>query len=92
VSYAFNILAPTKQEACLKVAARLALVVQQQPLHAKDEGAALAAVESFINLLPTDITKEVAVSVNGALWENEETGLRQVSINLSASLVDKVPA
>lgn len=88
MSYSFSIRAASKAEACAKVADELRKVVQAQPIHSRDQGQALGTAETFITLLKTDSTKDVAVSMNGSLsWIDDAT--TSASVTVSASLVTK---
>lgn len=88
MSYSFSVHGATKMEAIEKVSTEMAKVVQGQPVHSNDERQAQVAAHAFISLLEDDATKDVAVSVNGSI-STATTGIRQTSVGVSASLVDK---
>ena len=88
MSYSFSVRAESKAAACAMVADKLREVLASQPVHEADQGQALGTAETFIGLLETDETKDVAVSMNGSIWK-ADTGVRSASVTVGASLVDK---
>lgn len=92
MSYSFQAKGTTKAEAIAAVAAKLAEVVAQQPVHAADKDQALAAATAFINLLPDDGEKDVSVSVGGSLGWNDlpaEQNITSAQVSTYASLVKR---
>lgn len=93
MSYSFSIRAATKAAAILAVAAAFDQANAQQPCHKLDREQALGAATSFINLLPEDDTRDVAVSMNGyvsgTFSGNELTHLQAASVTVSAALVQR---
>lgn len=92
MSYSFSVKGATKAEALEKVAAEMAKVVQNQPVHSNDEAHARAVATTFVGLLEDDATRDVTVSVNGLIWvtgATTTTGIRTVGVGVSASLVDR---
>lgn len=68
MSYSFSFTAANKAEAKQKAEAELDRVVQQQPVHRNDQKQALAAVCSFVDLMPEPSDgQEVNVSVSGSV-------------------------
>lgn len=92
MSYSFRIQAATKAQAKEKVAAELALVVQAQPIHARDQAQAQAAADAFIDLLADDDAKDVMCVVYGSVsWtgNGDSAVLTSASVAPSASLVTR---
>ncbi|CAN7648724.1 hypothetical protein [Paraburkholderia terricola] len=102
MSYSFDFAVATKAEAKERVATELAAVVSVQPVHARDRDAALAAANTFIDMLSDDDTKDIRVNVHGSVsypWsadmDVEAVPLSQASVGVSAWHVPKagsVPA
>ncbi len=88
MSYSFSVRATDKAEVKSQVALELDKVVSSQPVHAVDRDKAEDAIGSFVDLLRTDDTQEISLSVSGSCWEVEE-GLNSVGLNISTSLVPK---
>lgn len=90
VSYSFTITAKDKAEAKEKVAAELANVLAFQPAHKKDEPAAKAAAEAFIDLLTDSPDHHISVSVHGSVgWvydgtDGSDSALTSASVGVSA--------
>ncbi|MDB5848573.1 MAG: hypothetical protein JWP29_2325 [Rhodoferax sp.] len=92
MSYSFTIRAATKAAAKLAVAAKLAEVLAAQPTHAVDMSQAQAAADSFIDVVVTDESKDVAVAVSG--WvsfrqDGEQVVYVGTGFGVSANLVEK---
>lgn len=91
MSYSFGVRAANKSAAKSQVAAELAKVVLAQPIHARDQAQAQAAVDSIIELLRDDDTMDVAVNVSGSVsWVADES-LNSANVSVSAYLADKAP-
>lgn len=88
MSYSFGVRGATKSEALEKVAAEMAKVVQNQPVHSEDEKLAQAAAAAFVGLLVDDLTQDVTVSMNGSIWMSG-TGIRSASVNVVAAIAAK---
>lgn len=89
MSFSFNCKAATKAELLVKVRAEMTQVVQNQPIHAVDEGAVIATADAYINMVrEDDTTKDFQVSVNGSCWGSDNK-LNQINIGVSAGLIDK---
>lgn len=76
MSYSFQARGATKEAVKADVAAKMAVVVQQQPVHAKDAAQAIAAAGAFIDTLVDErIGKDgeplpFVVTMNGSLgWD-----------------------
>jgi hypothetical protein len=93
MSYSFTVRAANKAEAKEKVAAEMAKVVENQPVHAGDQEQAKAVAAAFIDLLPDDADKDVSISVHGSLGWNgsypSEYVITGASIGASASTVTR---
>lgn len=90
MSYSFQVKGATKALALAAAALAMADVVKCQPIHASDERPALAAAETFVNILPDDESKDVAISMNGYLsWQGEHTDPQFVgaAVTVNASLI-----
>lgn len=90
MSYSISAKAATKAEAVAAIKTKLDEVVAQQPVHAQDRALAASAAEAFANVLPDDDKADVSLNVSGSIYVTEG-GIRQVSCNVSASLVQKEP-
>jgi hypothetical protein len=94
MSYSFTARGATAADALAAAAAKFDEVVAQQPIHAQDKEAALAALQGMAGVLPVDVTKDVALSLNGWVsWqgdvESQTATLSSASVTASVSLVDK---
>ncbi len=94
MSYSFNVVAATKEEAKERVAAEFQQVVEYPPTHAKDREQALAAANALIDLLEDDSTKNLSASVSGWLsWNftgpDDDPLITGVTFSVSVSLVDR---
>jgi len=91
MSYSFSIRAATKAAAIAAAAVKLDEVVAQQPIHKVDRDQALAAVEAFVNILPDDEAKDVAVIVNGSVgWVGStDTTICSAGVGINAGHVNK---
>lgn len=98
MSYSFSVKASNKSAAKEAVAAKFDEVLAVQPIHQRDKDAALANVNSVIDLLADDLTRDVSVSVNGyvgwkeVLREDCSNPLQNVSISACASYIDRLLA
>lgn len=95
MSYSFTVVGADKAAALVAVAREMEKVVQQQPVHAADRDAAERTAAAFVDLLPTDDTKDVSVSVNGWLqWtgsaQEENYSITSGSCTVTASLKVRV--
>lgn len=86
MSYSFSVTASTKDEAKQKVAEQFAQVVKNQPSHAADEAAAVAAGNAFVDLLG-DVPdgQEVYVAMHGSLGWNHDAPDKFLSAGVSVS-------
>jgi len=92
MSYSFSITAADKASAKSAVAKQLAQVVEQQPVHALDIDAALAAANAFIDLLPDDASQSVHVSMFGSvgiLAPAQSAELRSAGVGVTVTLTHK---
>lgn len=92
MSYSFSARGVTKAEVLTKVSAELDRVVASQPVHQADRYQVQAAVEAFLEILPSNPDgKEFSVSVSGSVGWNGLTDADLVitgaGVNVSASLV-----
>ena len=88
MSYSFNVKAPTKAEAEIKVRDELAKVCETQPVHTTDCDQAFEAASAFLKLLPDDSSRDVYVSVRGSIWKTDD-GVQQASVNVSVSFTTR---
>lgn len=94
MSYSFSVSGASKADASAKVAAEFDKVVANQPPHAADKEAAVAAASAFIGLLrePTD-SEQISVNVYGSLgWEGDysaPTAFRSGNVSVSVSIATK---
>ena len=77
MSYSFQFTVATKAEAKARAAAEMDNVVAQQPHHAKDKAAAVAAANTFIDMLADDDSKDIQVSMHGSISFNWDTQTQQ---------------
>lgn len=98
MSYSFNVRAATKAEARAEVEAKFdAEVIKHQPSHARDKAQALANLDNALALLADDDTKDVSISMSGALsltnWQDQENcEIVGVTINCSLGYVSRPAA
>lgn len=70
MSYSFQVKAANQVEAKEKVAAKLAEVLANQPIHSYDIQQAKAAVFAFVDLVPEVPGKHLQVNVHGSVgWQ-----------------------
>ena len=75
MSYSFSVRAATKAAVLALVAAKMAEVAEQQPVHKHDQAQALQVAETFVSIVPDDETREVQVTMSGYIsgqWEGSE--------------------
>lgn len=86
MSYSFSVTASTKDDAKQKIAEQFAQVAKNQPCHAADEAAAVAAGGAFVDLL-TDIPDghEIYVAIYGSLGWNHDAPDKYWSAGVSIS-------
>nr|WP_316642893.1 hypothetical protein [uncultured Roseateles sp.] len=99
MSYSLSIRGASKVLAMALVAAELEKAAALSIAHQVDKEQALAAADSFVNLLPDDDSKDVVVAMSGGLsgqWSGVQLErVSGVSFSVQASLVDRpvaVPA
>jgi hypothetical protein len=88
MSYSFGVKARNKATAKYAVANKLAEIVTQQNVHARDMAAIQDNANAVIDLLADDDTKDVAVSCNGYVsWSGspEQSSAPLTSVNVSCS-------
>jgi hypothetical protein len=93
MSYSFTVKADTKAEAKEKIAKEFDNVVSQQPIHAADQSAAVAAGAAFVDVLPdpSDV-QQINVHVYGSVgWHDaaEAKNITSANVSVSASLASK---
>lgn len=88
MSYSFAVRGATKQECLEKAAAKLAKVVEEQPIHVTDEKHAYAAAEAILGTVAEDELKDYYLSVSGSVsvWDGHVTS---VGVSVSASQTAK---
>lgn len=94
MSYSFNVLGDTKEEAKASIAKMFReQVVVPQPVHAADMAAALANADAAIDLLEEmRADQRISVTCNGWVSFNGEASapsLQSVSITTTATLITK---
>jgi hypothetical protein len=95
MSYSFGVTAGSKADAIAQVAAEFDKVVSNQPPHAADKDAAVAAASGFIALLREPAGGEqITVSMYGSLgWEqagdNPPSAFISGGVSISASVTSK---
>lgn len=89
MSYSFSVRADNKAAAKAAAATEFDKVVVSQPVHDGDRVQALAVAGAFIDLLPDDTEKDVALSLNG--WINTQDGKTiGASVNCTANLAQRL--
>lgn len=94
MSYSFNVKAATKAEVLEQAKAKMAEVVQAQPIHARDQEQAIATSETMLGLIadPAD-GEEVSVYVSGTLgWRGDMAAPEAIisaGVNVSVSVHTK---
>ncbi len=84
MSYEFNVCAPTKAAALGVAEWSLDEMIKEQPAHAHDKAAALAAAEAFVNLIRDPVEGEMVwIHLSGSLghWADGECAAATVSVN-----------
>ena len=89
MSYSFNVRARNKDEALKQAGAEFAKVQRSQPIHAADREAALAAAKGVVRLIKHDPARDVSLNVSGSISQNERGETQSVSVNVTASIVDR---
>lgn len=96
MSYSFQIRAKTKNDAIEAIAKKLDEIAAAQHCHERDKQEAIVTARMFVNLLPDNEAKEVAVTMSGSLagqWQGSDvTLISSANINATAALVDPLPA
>ena len=98
MSYSFSAKGPTKTDAILDAEEKFAKVVEQMPVHGKDQSEVLAHMRNLVRLADEPgADEEVYISMNGYMSVvNESDGaiqkVRTVSASCSVSLARKNPA
>lgn len=85
MSYSFSVAAADKAALKLLIADKVAEVVHQQPVHAKDQAAILANANAILDVLPdSKDSHQLQASLSGYVsgnWQDEQvTELSQASI------------
>lgn len=88
MSYSFSVLAPTKDEALVKVGEELTKIVVAQPVHRADQEAVQGAVAVFVDLLAVNDTQDVGVSVSGSIWKTD-VGVQQASVSVNVGIAPR---
>lgn len=93
MSYSFSLRAGSKALAKAAVAAKLDEAISFQKCHERDRAQALATADAFIDLLPDDESKDVAVSMSGSLmgkWDGSDVVLiESANVSFTASLATR---
>ena len=87
MSYSFSVCGKNKEEVLNQVRAKMAEVVVGQPIHEKDQAAAVTTAQTFIDMLADDPIRDVYASISGSLSWQGENNFTGASVNVSASLV-----
>lgn len=89
MSYSFQIMADTKEDATRQVREQFDNIVLAQPTHIVDKEAVIVAAQNFIRLLADpDKTTEIYVDVYGSVswrWEGDPTVNEYTAANVSIS-------
>lgn len=90
MSYSFSVRADSKAEACSKIEAELANIVNAQPSHVADKQAAQDAAAAFVAVLRDPAEGEqISVTMYGSLSWRQTDAYEDASISVSASVVAK---
>lgn len=92
MSYSINVRKATKDDALAALREDLDKMAAAQPIHEKDKDIALATAEAMVELLMTDGTHDVLVSVNGYLGWATNNDIITADVHATASLVARQPA
>lgn len=94
MSYSFIVKGATVALALAAASEAFAKVVESQPIHAADQAPALGTASVFADLLATDDTKDVQISMNGYLsWnhpEGQEPAFCGSSVTVSVNHVNRI--
>lgn len=84
MSYSIEFVAQTKGEAKAQVVKQFERIVHEQPVHARDRDAAVAAAHAFIDALAEDLSRDISVSVYGSVsWDWDRPALEAVDNQLN---------
>lgn len=96
MSYSFGVRAATKEAVKTALRAKFAEIVAGQPCHQHDQAQALAAADAQVDLLATDDTKDVVISMNGSLmghWSGSDvTRIEGAAVSINAYLAQREAA
>jgi len=91
MSFSIDAQRATKSELSDAIAAELARVPDQQPVHKADIDQAIAASSSLIALMTDDPERDLYCYVSGYIYQ-KETGIEQLSLNVSLNYQPKKAA
>lgn len=85
MSYSFSARGKDVEAMLTKVGSEFATIVANQPIHAKDREAVIAAVRELAEIVEVEDGKELIASVSGSVyWQGTDT-VRSASVNISVS-------
>lgn len=83
MSYSFSFTAKDRAQAKERVITEFDRIVEQQPIHARDEVAATNAALAFIDLIAIPDGREISVTVSGSLgWSGVMTDNNAADLDL----------
>lgn len=86
MSFSFSVTAPTLVALALAAATKMSEVVEQQPVHARDEATVNATITQQIGLLAESEAFTFAASVSGSIGlSDDEVTYANVSVAVSRS-------
>jgi len=86
MSYSFSTSGKTKVEALDNAKTELAKIAIAQPAHKLDQQQTEAALECAVDLLADDPVAPVSMSVSGSVTQDENDGVRAVSLSINVYL------
>lgn len=92
MSYSFTVKAATKEDVKRAVADEIDNMIAVQPAHAKDRAAIIANASACIEMLATDLSRDIQCSLHGSVsWQHDAPDkVYGVGVNCSVHYVDKV--
>lgn len=89
MSYSFTAIGTTKEAALASVKSEFAYVVEGQPIHAKDEPAAVAAAGMLIDLLPEPSgSQSINIGMHGNISWNGDGTITGSNLNVTVNLTN----
>lgn len=92
MSYGFSVRAGSKAAALALANAKLDEIAGEQPVHVHDRAATDSTLADCLALLGDDPALDVSLSISGSIIKSYDEPVRQVTVSVSAALVQPLPA